>query len=49
VKRFFKDEYLAQSYKQETHCLMHFMHLAATPVKGKEFTRHLECGEKQLL
>jgi len=26
---------------------VHFMHLSTIPVKGEEFTRHLEYGENQ--
>jgi len=38
-----------QSYKQEGRCLVNFVRLATTLLEDKEFTRHIEYGEKQLL
>jgi len=37
-----------QSDKHEDGCLVHFVRLATTMLKDKEFTRRPECGEKQL-
>jgi len=30
-------------------CFTHFMHLATTLLKDKEFTRHVDCGKERLL